>query len=268
MSEPVIDLLEDVWVSTIDLGEQLTEAEWKQPTDLPGWTVQDNLSHIIGTELTMQGEPAPDTLPSHTDHVHNPIGELNELWVQSRRGRPGAEVLAEFRELAAARLGEYRALTPAELDEVGPTPLGQAPFRDFIAVRIMDSWAHEQDMRRAVGRPGHLSGPAVEYSIGRVTLAMPMVVGKRAAAPDGSSVVFVVEGEAGTVVPIVVAGRAGVAVVAPVDPTTTITMDVETYAAVGFGRWAPDEALANGRVTVDGDQDLGRAVVRAMNFMF
>ena len=268
MSEPVIDLLEAVWHSTIALGEQLTESEWKQATDLPGWTVQDNLSHVIGTELMMRGEAAPDTPPSRTDHLHNPIGEVNELWVESRRGRSGAEVLAEFRALAASRLAEYRALTPTQLDEVGPTPLGQAPFREFIAVRIMDSWAHEQDMRRAVGHPGHLAGPAVEYSIGRVTLAMPMVVGKRAAAPDGSSVVFVVEGDAGTVVPVVVTGRAGVADVAPDDPTVTITLDVEAYAAIGFGRWDPEQALSGGRVVITGDQDLGRRVVMAMNFMF
>jgi uncharacterized protein (TIGR03083 family) len=267
MSEPVIDLLEDVWVSTIDLGEQLTESEWKQATDLPGWTVQDNLSHVIGTELMMRGEPAPATPPSRTDHLHNPIGELNEIWIESRRNRSGSEVLTEFRELATTRLADYRALTTAELDEIGPTPLGPAPFREFIAVRIMDSWAHEQDMRRAVSRPGHLSGAAVEHSIGRVTRAMPMVVGKRAGAPDGSSVVFIVDGDAGGVVPIVIAGRAGLAPVAPADPTVTITMDVETYAALGFGRWDPDQALADQRVVIEGDQELGRRVVSVMNFM-
>jgi uncharacterized protein (TIGR03083 family) len=267
MSDPVIDLLEDVWVSIIELGEHLTEADWKLPTDLPGWTVQDNLSHIVGTELMMRGEPGPDVPLSRTDHLRNPIGELNELWVESRRSRPGSEVLAEFEALAASRLAEYRAITPAQLDEIGPTPLGDAPFRDFIAVRVMDSWAHEQDMRRAVGRPGHLTGPAVEHSIGRVTRAMPMVVGKRAGAPDGASVVFVIEGEAGGIVPVVITGRAAIADVAPDQPTVTLTMDVETYAAVGFGRWSPDDALADGRITIEGDDALGRAVVHAMNFM-
>lgn len=268
MTESEIDLLEDVWVSTIELGEHLTEADWKLPTELPGWTVQDNLSHIIGTELMMRGEPGPDVPLSRTDHLHNPIGELNELWVESRRDRSGAEVLAEFEALASDRLADYRALTPAQLDEIGPTPLGPAPFREFIAVRVMDSWAHEQDMRRAVGRPGHLTGPAVVHSIGRVTRAMPMVVGKRAEAPEGSSVVFVIEGAAGGVVPVVIDGRAGIAEVAPADPTVTLTMDVETYAAVGFGRWSPDDALADGRIVIEGDDALGRRVVLAMNFMF
>jgi hypothetical protein len=132
---------------------------------------------------------------------------------------------------------------------------------------VMDSWAHEQDMRRAVGRPGHLEGPAVDLSIGRVTTTMPLVVGKRAAAPDGSCVVFSVAGPAGAVVPIVVAGRAAIADQVPAEPTVTLTMDVETYAAVAFGRWDPDAVVADGRIVITGDEALGTSVVHAMNFM-
>ena len=267
MTEPVIDLLDEVWQSILELGESLTEAEWKQPTGLPGWSVQDNLSHITGTELMMRGEPAPEVTPARTDHLHNPIGEMNELWVEARRHLPGQMVLDEFRAVAAERLAEYRAMTPSELDAVGPTPVGTAPFREFIAIRVMDSWAHEQDMRRALDRPGHVTGPVVALSIGRVTKAMPMVVGKRAGAPDGSSVVFMITGDEGCVVPVVVTGRAGIADSVPDQPTVELRMDVDTYTALGMGRVDPAAALADGQVTVEGDLDLGRSVVTSMNFM-
>jgi uncharacterized protein (TIGR03083 family) len=267
MTEPAIDLLDDVWQSIIDLGASLSEDEWKRPTDLPGWSVQDNLSHIIGTERSMRGEPTPDTTLASTDHVRNPIGEMNEHWVESRRSATGAAVLDEFRALAAERLADYRAMTPEQLDAVGPTPVGPAPFREFIAVRVMDSWAHEQDMRRAVGRPGHLTGPVTALSVGRVTKAMPMIVGKRAAAPEGASVVFVVTGDEGVVVPIVIRGRAAVADAVPAEPTVELTLDAETYAVLGMGRLDPEVALADGRVTITGDDELGRRVVTSMNFM-
>ncbi len=267
VSDPVIDCLDTVWRSIIDLGDQLSEAEWKLPTDLPGWSVQDNVSHIIGTERNMRGEPTPEVTPPRSDHVHNPTGEMNEHWVESRRSLSGAAVLDEFRTVTAERLSYYRSLTPAELDAIGPTPLGDAPFREFIAVRVMDSWTHEQDMRRAVGQPGHLEGPAVALSIGRVTRAMPMVVGRRAGAPDGSSVVFVLTGAEGGVVPVVVDGRAAVATNAPDDPTVELHLDVETYAALGMGRLDPAEALSHGRVSVVGDHELGHAVVSSMSFM-
>jgi hypothetical protein len=29
----------------------------------------------------------------------------------------------------------------------------------------MDNWSHEPDIRRAVGRPGHTEGPAVQQAV-------------------------------------------------------------------------------------------------------
>ena len=44
-----IDKLELCWRSISTLCAAFTDAEWKAATELPGWTVQDNLSHLIGT---------------------------------------------------------------------------------------------------------------------------------------------------------------------------------------------------------------------------
>ena len=155
MTEPVIDLLDEVWRS-IDRARRAASprSEWKQPSDLPGWTVQDNLSHIIGTERMMRGEPAPDVTPARTDHLHNPIGEMNELWVESRRHLSGADVLDEFRAVRRRAAGRVPGPDPGRARRGRPHPVGEAPFREFIAVRVMDSWAHEQDMRRAARPPG------------------------------------------------------------------------------------------------------------------
>ena len=267
MPEPAIDLLDEVWTAVIDLCRDLDEAQWKLPTDLPGWSVQDNVAHLIGIERMMAGEPTPDVELPTTDHLRNDVGTLNEHWVESRRRRPGAEVLAELEQVAADRLGWYRSLSDDELDALGPTPVGEAPFRIYIAVRVMDSWAHEQDIRRALDRPGHLSGPAAALSLGRLFGGLPMVVGKRAAAPDGSSVVLRIEGDEPAVVPVVVDGRAAVVEEVPDAPTVAITMDAETFLTLATGRRDPDEALDRGAVTIVGDDALGRAVVTRMNFM-
>ena len=100
--------------------------------------------------------------------------------------------------------------------------MGEAPFREFLAVRVFDSWIHEQDMRRALDRPGHLAGPVVDLSMGRMTKAMPFVVGKKVGAPDGTSVVFVVTStdpaSPTRTIPVVVDGRASVVDEAPADP--------------------------------------------------
>ncbi len=50
-----IDTLEATFLSLSNLGRQLSEDQWKLPTDCPGWSVQDNLSHLIGVEFTLSG---------------------------------------------------------------------------------------------------------------------------------------------------------------------------------------------------------------------
>ena len=62
MTEPLIALFEDVWGDIIAVCADLTDAQWERPTDCPGWTVQDNVAHMIGTERMLLGEQ-PDAPP-------------------------------------------------------------------------------------------------------------------------------------------------------------------------------------------------------------
>ena len=61
--------------------------EWEKTTDCPGWSVKDNLSHIIGTEATILGRPAPDHDPGEKPWIRNPVGAGNEIHVDYRRSR-------------------------------------------------------------------------------------------------------------------------------------------------------------------------------------
>jgi uncharacterized protein (TIGR03083 family) len=102
-----IDMLEATWRSVATLGASLSEPEWKSATDLPCWTVQDNLSHLIGTERMLQGLP-PSVAPNSVGgHVKNAIGELNEAEVEARRPLTGAEV-ERSRRAAADDAGRRR----------------------------------------------------------------------------------------------------------------------------------------------------------------
>ena len=68
------------------LGDTLDETQWKLPTDCPGWTVQDNLAHIIGIESVIIGLPEPKVdLPADLPHVKNELGRSNEVWIESFR---------------------------------------------------------------------------------------------------------------------------------------------------------------------------------------
>ncbi len=266
--QELVDCMDQVWRSIATLCSGFTETQWKAPTDCPGWSVQDQLAHLTGAESGILGQASPDHVPANVDHVKNDIGRRNEVVVDWRRSRPGAQVLEEFQELTSKRMGILRAMTEAAFAAEIETPIGPGTVAEFLRLRIFDAWIHEQDIRRAVGQPGHLEGPVAEHSMGRLAMAMPYVVGKKAQAADGASVVFEVTGPAGRVLPIGVDGsRARVLDQAPARPTVRLTMDAETFACLGCGRWEPAKALASGKVAVAGDKDLGETIIHQMNFM-
>jgi len=262
---PMVALLDEQWASLAGLGAELSSDEWDLPTECPGWTVRDLYSHMIGTERSMLGDPAPPPAPDFP-HIHNPIGSENEAWVEARRGRSGHQVLEEFRHVTAMRLRQLEAMTAEELEADASSPIGVVPYREFLSVRVMDCWVHEQDARLSTGRPGHSQGPAAQLAFDRLVSAMPFVVAKQAAAPDGSSVRFELGGTPGRRIEVVVrAGRATAEAVAR--PTVVLRMDAEIFWRLACGRVDGDAARTAGLVGIEGDEALGRTVVRSMAFM-
>jgi uncharacterized protein (TIGR03083 family) len=267
--QDLVDLLEQVWRSIDTACTDLTEAQWKTPTDLPGWSVQDNVVHVSGIESSVLGRPPPDHTPPDYDHVKNEVGQQNEVWVDSRRSWPGERVLDEFREVTATRLAQLRGFSDDDFAAESWTPAGPGTVRDLLPFRIFDSWAHEQDIRRALGRPGDLDGAVADLAFQRIMGALPYVVGKKVHPPDGTTVVFELSGSRPMTIAIGMDGGRAKPLVAPPDaPDATLTMDAETLACLGMGRWDATTALDGGKVTIAGDDALGRAVVEQMNFLF
>lgn len=267
--QELVDRLEEVWASIDSMCANLTEAQWKMPTDLPGWSVQDNVVHISGIESAVLGRSVPDHTPPDYEHVKNDIGKHNEVWVDSRRSWSGAEVLGEFREVTGERLRQLRGFDDTDFDAESWTPAGPGTVRDLLPFRIFDSWAHEQDIRRAVDQPCDLASPVADLAFERVLSALPYVVGKKVGPPDGTTVVFSLSGARPTTIAIGVEGGRAKALSSPPDAATvTLAMDAQTLACLGLGRWDPVAVLDDGQVTISGDGALGRAVVDQMNFMF
>jgi uncharacterized protein (TIGR03083 family) len=262
---PTIDLLEETWASILDLGHQLSPEDWDRTSDCPGWTVKDLMSHLIGTERFMQGLPRAEHDPGERPYVKNFIGEANEREVEARRGRTGEEVLAEFEALVPLRLSTLRSGDEAYFAQPALTPTGEGTLLDFLNIRVIDNWIHEQDMRRAVGRPGHLDCGAAEHTIDRMLRTVPMVVGKRAAAPEGSTVVLELTGPVERTVGIEVEGGRANVVEPVVEADVRLAMDSETYIVLANGR-EPVSARAE-RVVIEGDGALGQAIVDQLNTM-
>lgn len=267
--EPVVDQLVGVWASIVTACEQVSTAQWALATECPGWTVKDQLSHLIGIERMILGDPALSPPAQPPPHVLNDFGLLNEAWVQARRAVPGDEVLAEFVEVTGRRIDALASMSVEDFDRVGWTPLGERPYRQFMEDRILDSWAHEQDIRRSLDRPGGRNGAAESIVLDRCEQTMAYVVGKRVAPPDGTSVQFVVTGALGRHAQVVmVDGRASLVPVSSDHvPSVTVTLDQEVFWRLAFGRVDPSAVAASGEVQVGGDKALGYRVLESMAFM-
>ena len=266
--QELVDRLEEVWASIDSMCANLTDPQWKTPTDLPGWSGQDNVVHISAIESSILGRPAPDHTPPDYDHVKNEVGQRNEVGRLALRvvRLEGARRVPRGHRLparAAARLHRYRlrrrvmdARRSRDRPRSAPVP----------HLRLVGARARHP---RVVDQPCDLESPVADLAFERVLSALPYVVGKKVGPPDGTTVVFDVSGSRPQTIAIgVEGGRAKPLSSPPEKPSVTLAMDAQTLACLGLGRWDPAASLDEGQVTITGDDALGRAVVGHMNFMF
>jgi len=259
---PLVEQLATTWTSVLDLCADLDEREWKRPTGCPGWSVQDNVSHLVDYESFALGRPRPEHEVGEVAHARNDMGSINEIGVDVRRGRAGAEVLEELRDVTGERLGRLESLTDADLDRQTDTPIGPGTVRDLLTLRVMDTWSHEQDIRRALDRPGHTRGDAADTAIAYLLRFVPFAVAKLAGAPDGTTVVLHVDDRPPFAVGVE-GGRGRALDVVPDNPTVVLRTDVAQLQALTCGRSDADPAA----VEVAGDEVLGRRIVEHLGFM-
>jgi uncharacterized protein (TIGR03083 family) len=260
--------LGEVWASLGELLGELTDDQWLLPSPLPGWSVQDNVAHIVGTEAMLAGEagPAIEIDREINEHVRNDIGAFNEQWVESMRAVPPREVLSRFRELAGVRLAALEQMTLDEWNAESFTPAGMDTYGRFMQIRVFDCWLHEQDIRDAVGRPGHETGLAVEVVLDEMSTALGFVVGKKAGAAPGQSVTFALT-DGGAVVRelhVEVGERATVVPALSGAPTVVLTMPVGVMTRRCAGRVAPDALLE--QVAIDGDLALASKILENQSY--
>ncbi|GAB3883297.1 maleylpyruvate isomerase family mycothiol-dependent enzyme [Kibdelosporangium lantanae] len=211
MKDTLVKALTEEWASIDGLLAELPADEWARDTSLPGWSVQDVVSHIIGAELGLAGEQPPVVRDlSGLPHVRNNIAAVNELWVDWLRAESPAEVLKRFRTATANRAEILAAMTEDEFAAESWTPSGKDTYGRYMRIRLFDCWMHEQDIREAVDRAGNADGLCAELSIDEITAALGYVVGKKAGAPQGTSVTFALTGPVVRDLHVLVDGRAQV----------------------------------------------------------
>lgn len=147
-------LLDDLAAESADLDARvapLDDKGWTTPTPAAGWDVRDTVNHLAATDddalLALTDRAGFDALLGRL--LAGGAEEHVERLVAERRSLSGAEVLTAWRA-GRDRLQEaLRAADPGtRVPWFGP-PMSPA---SFVTARLMETWAHGQDVADALGQ--------------------------------------------------------------------------------------------------------------------
>jgi len=270
MSDADYPALIEAWSATasdfVALAQALDDADWDRPTPCPGWSVGDVVAHIVAIDADLLGDAATPHEPdwSALPHVgESPFSRYTETGVDSRRGRDREAVVAELADVVGRRRGQLATDDRDPHTELPWIGGGTRTLHQVLRMRTFDTWAHEQDIRSALGRPGGEGTPGAQVTAHVLASALPMVVGKRLQAAPGTTVRLVVTGAVPFERSVGIDDGGRAVFTDPVEhPTTRVEMGWMTFVALGCGRVGAEEAAAG--VIITGDADLGRRMLPAL----
>jgi uncharacterized protein (TIGR03083 family) len=258
----------EIWRGAVDdavvLLRDLREDDWARPTDLAGWTVRDVAAHLAHIESELSGVEQPRVDVPELDHLTAPSAMYTEAGLIARGSLSSSELVDELVRAADVRYEQLRSDPPTDATADPPITPGGMPWdwETMLRNRPLDVWMHEQDIRRAVGRPGGMNSDAAAHVATVFTMSFAFSVGKKVSPPAGTTVLLDVSGvnPVHLAVEMNDAGRCVPLNRDPSSPTVALDMDLETFVVLGGGR-RPTEQVP---VRVVGDEDLGRRVLDAL----
>ena len=257
----------DAWTHSIesinDLVSPLTEGEWNRATECPYWSVRDVVSHIIGFECELLGDPRPiHTLPSDLRHIRNEKARYTEVPVDIRRHHTAPEMTSELEYTIIRRTRQLRNESRPPEATVRAIAGGETTLEEQLWSRVFDVWVHEQDLRRALDAPGNLASPGAVLARDYVLRSLPDLVAHDAKAAPGSAVVFDVHGplEFMRTVRVDAQGHGTIDSAVSLGPAVTFIVDWETFLRLITGRIRASTARAD-QLKTEGDTRLADAIL-------
>ncbi|MEV7430864.1 maleylpyruvate isomerase family mycothiol-dependent enzyme [Nocardioides sp. NPDC092400] len=256
----------EVWWRAVDdftgLLEKLPEEDWSRPTDLAGWDVRAVVAHVAHLEKVLATGVEEHAEVGEPAHVTGMMGLYTEIGPANRRTASPDELIMEIREAATARHTALLADPPTDAAAKPERVFAGVPWswETLLRNRPLDVWMHEQDVRRAVDRPGGMDSPAAQHTADYLLESMGFVLAKRVGAPAGTTLLMDVEGSAPQAFGVDEQGRGRRLDTVPAEPTVTLRTDRETFLLLVGGR-RPAAAEA---VVVEGDRALGEQVLARM----
>ena len=256
----------DIWWQAIndfiELLEQVPDDQWSTPTDLPGWDVKACASHTAHLEGILAGAPEEHAEVGEPPHVTGLMGLYTEVGVVNRREATPDAIIKEIREAATGRHTALLADPPTDGQGKPKTIFGGVPWtwETLLRNRPLDVWMHEQDIRRAIGRPGGMDSPAARHTTDYLSGTLGYVLAKRVGAPAGTTIVLEVAGHGPIAFTVNESGRGERLAEMPATPTVTLRMDRESFIVQAGGRRRAEP----GAIAVEGDAALAEQILDAL----
>lgn len=209
----------------------LDEQDWKTPA-LRGLDVQGLVGHLIGVEADVQRGLARDPAVADARHV-----ESTQAWAVRQASRCPVLTRDDWRRAADRTLELARSAEPARPDGGCDARIAvhgmRLPLQALLVVRAFELWVHENDIRRAVGRPPSVPDPPVLRLMSDLAARMLPYAAARTGLRGPVDVHLVLTGPGGGTWDIAIGGDS------PTPAAVAIVAD-----AVGFCRLAANRVSA------------------------
>jgi uncharacterized protein (TIGR03084 family) len=138
----------DGWIAA------LADDQWARPTPAEGWTIADQVSHLAYfDDAAVQSATDPDAFRDGLDAVVADVDGFTARIAAENRAKSPDELRAWFARARSELATTYATIDPrARLPWYGP----DMSAASMVTARIMETWAHGQDVADAV----HLAHPA------------------------------------------------------------------------------------------------------------
>jgi len=132
-----------------DLVAGLDEAGWHTPTPATGWDIADQIAHLAYfDEIAVRSAVRPAEFRAALAEAQAAGGIDPDAIAARFRGRSGAQLLDWFDAARSVLLATFTGLDPrARLPWFGPAMSAASA----LTARLMETWAHAQDIADALG---------------------------------------------------------------------------------------------------------------------
>jgi uncharacterized protein (TIGR03084 family) len=172
----------------------LDESGWNTATPAEGWSIKDQVGHLAFFDTAVTTAVTdPDRFIADRNDAMKGVERFIDTVAAANRSRSGADTYARFTSARAAMVAAFETADPSQrVPWYGP----EMSLASAVTARIMETWAHGQDIFDALAVPhpvtpalrqvAHIGVRALPNSFVTRSLDVPTdPVRVELAAPDG-----------------------------------------------------------------------------------